>query len=526
MAIATMYDEGYITGHSNRRDMKGVVSTADTPNNDTIPKLQASRALSRDMYMNTPMATAALRRARTNIAGSGLKPQSRINGDFLGLTREEVKTWETNVERQFETWATSKMSDYDGQQDFYESQGLAAISALMNGDMFYMLPWKRPYRAGNWPFELRIKQIEADLVRNPKGYRGWDEAILDTGYPGGIQKNKNGEWTHVWISDKYPSEVDAEKFNSVPVRSKNGRQNIHHLAQFDRIGQSRGMPWLAPVLADLKNVSRLSDSVLKKFIVSSFFTVFVKDMSGLGGTLDEPFLPEQTLGGGGGEGVNSPQEPKNRESAYDYELGTANIINLDDDKEIQVADPKSSDKEFESFFNSYAIQLGAAIEVPSEQLLLHFRTSYSSARAALIEAWKFWKTRRTWIAKNYCQPIWEAFIEELILKGRIIAPGFFDDPVIKKEWCKCAWIGAGQGQIDPLKETKAAVLKIDSNLATHEDQYTAETGEKWDEMIPRRAREEETLIELNLKQDPTLEEAPEDEDEEEETPDNDNEEKK
>lgn len=498
--ISAMSEGGYIVPGGRQKSMKGFSAITQDPDTDQLPKLDGSRAASRDMYMNTALATAAIRRARTNVAGAGLKFQSRVDHEYLGLTLEEADAWEKNFEREFETWAESKFSDITGGLNFYENQGLAVVSAFMNGDAFFMLPWQKPYRSGNWPYDLRVKLIEADLVRNPIGFESSGYYISDEGHPGGIERNRRGEIIAVHVANHYPTRHPKEgsKFQRIDIRGKSGRPNIYHLADFDRIGQRRGMPWLASVIGPMKQATRLSEAVLMKALVSSLYTVFIKDMSGLGAAPMEGFTPGETVTGGGSYGPDGEPAAKNQDDAFDYEMGQATIVELDDDKEIQIADPRGTDKEFEPYFNSLVTQIAAAAEIPAEQLLLKFNTSYSSARAALLEAWKFWRTKRTWLARNFCQPVLDSFLEELILKGRIQAPGFFDDAVIRAAWTRGVWVGAGNGQIDPLKETKASQLKIEANLSTHEDEYMADTGGKWDAAMERRAREKTRLEKLGL----------------------------
>ena len=60
----------------------------------------------------------------------------------------------------------------------------------------------------------------------------------------------------------------------------------------------------------------------------------------------------------------------------------------------------------------------------------------------------------------FCQPIYKEWLVEAIAKGRISAPGFFSDPVIQDAWSGSVWTGPGQGQLDPLRDAKATILRI------------------------------------------------------------------
>ena len=62
---------------------------------------------------------------------------------------------------------------------------------------------------------------------------------------------------------------------------------------------------------------------------------------------------------------------------------------------------------------------------------------------------------------------------------------------------QCDWIGASKGQIDELKETQAAVLRLKYNLSTDEDEI-ARLGKDWRVVKRQRAREKEMDKTLDL----------------------------
>ena len=74
-----------------------------------------------------------------------------------------------------------------------------------------------------------------------------------------------------------------------------------------------------------------------------------------------------------------------------------------------------------------------------------------------------------------------------------MAPGFFDDPLIREAWCGARWIGPVQGQIDPRKEVDAALLQISHGLKTHEQVTREMGGGDWNENVTQLERENELL---------------------------------
>lgn len=498
MAFTSLEDSGYVTPKSSRKSMRGANVRAQSPNQDTTPKIADSRALSRDLYMNTPIMAGLMRRMNTNVIGAGLLPQPQPDAHFLGLSTSDASDWVRTTQRKFNLWASSKQASWTANHTFWDMQSLAFLSAMMNGDCFFATPWKAsndPYRT----YELRVRLIEGDLIRNPVNI-AVDLGVVQPGQPdilGGVEY-RNGELFGYWMGDNYPSEYRVADFTFIPTYDANGRPQIFQIAAPERIGQRRGMPFMASVLEAMKQLSRLSEAELMSALVSSFFTVFIKDQSGMGGLMQEGYIPGDTAGGGGGEGPDAEQLPKQFNAAFDLEMGYGNINYLDDDKEIQLADPKKTDDGFSNFFDALVTQIAAAGEMSKSQLMLQFSASYSASRGEIMETWKAFRTKRAWFARQFNQPIYEAFLEESVIKGYIIAPGFLSDPEKRAAWSLCQWVGPGMGHLDPLKEANAAVVKIKNNLSTYEDEFSADSGGSWSAAMERRAREKEQLSVLGL----------------------------
>ena len=135
-------------------------------------------------------------------------------------------------------------------------------------------------------------------------------------------------------------------------------------------------------------------------------------------------------------------------------------------------------------------------------LVKHFTASYSAARAALLDAWRFFRGRRDWMSTNFCQPIYELWLEEAVATGRIAAPGFFTDPVVRAAWCAAVWTGDGPGSIDPLKEVDAAKGRIALGISTIAAESILHDGVSWKTKHRQRVRETNARREDGLESDP------------------------
>jgi len=501
LAVGRLEASGYVVPGSRKKSMKGINARANSPDRDITPKLSGTRALSRDMAMNSPLAVAILRRHKIEIINSGLQYQARIDREFLQLTEEEGDALEDNLEREFDLFANDSWCDFDGRFSFGELQALAFYNMLLSGDCFFMLPWSYDGRS---PYELKVKLIDADLVRNP-----YSTEFSDSDIEGGVEKDSRGRVVafHVWNTyTDYSTPTKEAKSKRIPVFDKNGRRQIFQLIDPERIGQRRGMPLLAPVADALKQITRLSEAELMSALISSYFTLFVKDMSGLDSMFQESMSTDDTMYGGGGAGPDEPQEDKTAGDEFDLEMGVGNVHYLGDNKEVQIADPKKADEAFEPFWNALATQVCAVCYMPVEEALLKFETSYTAAKAAANHAFKFTLYARNLIKRGMCRPVLEEQQTEAVLKGRINAPRYFDDVTIKKAYSRGVWNGVAKGELDPLRETKSAVMKVNNQLSTRADQFESDTDSRWEAAMERYAKEEATLEKLGIATAPDPEE--------------------
>lgn len=446
--------------------------------------------------MSSPLGVSAIKINRTNVIGGGLKLKAKIDYEILGLTREQAERWEKNTEREFDLWAQSKWCDALRLSNFYELQQLALISWLMNGDAWGLIKYEDPT---SWmPYGLRIHLIEADRISTPEMGQITSSFIMtksntvgeaengNTIY-NGVEVDSNGTVVAYYICNQYPnSNIKGYKKEWVRVEAfgqRTGNPNILQIFEQERCEQYRGIPYLTPVIEALKQITRYTEAELTAAVVQAFFTAFIKYE---GPKTEIPFgevIPEE-------QQVDQPDPTT-------YELGAGTINVLGPNEDVVFADPKRPGSGFEGFVNNITKQIGAALEIPHELLTKNFMASYSASRAALLEAWKAFKMRRTWFSSDFTQPIYELWLAEAVARGRINAPGFFNDPIIRKAWARAEWIGPAQGQIDPTKEVEAAIMRVKQGFSTRERETYELTGGNWDDNIDQITRENELLAKAN-----------------------------
>ena len=107
----------------------------------------------------------------------------------------------------------------------------------------------------------------------------------------------------------------------------------------------------------------------------------------------------------------------------------------------------------------------------------------------MLEAWRFFKTRRAWLVRSFCQPTYEAFITEMIARGMLSAPGFFTDPVVRNAYLCTEWIGRPMGHIQPLQEANAAQVRVETGLSSLTKEISEYDGGYFDAVHRQRVKE-------------------------------------
>lgn len=472
---------GYVAADHFSRVTRGWAASDGSADVHVDNDLDTLRRFSGDAYRNIPVAASAIKGAVTSIVGPGLTPQSRIDRKFLGLSHDEADGWQDTTEREFRLWSGSKDCDATRSQVFEEIQGLSLLSALMNGDVFTALPL---IRRSTSPYSLAVQLIEGHQISTPDGM------LNNPSISGGIRRNKRGEPISCFVQTTHPGALfNVRQWHEVPFfGAKSGRPNIIHLFERERVGQTRGFPYLSSVLPKLKQLSRLSDAELMASVVTSFLTVFVKS----------PAAQGAGFGLGAGPDGKSPAG-KVQLGKGELAMGHGNVIDLAAGEEIELADPKRPNALFEPFFRAIVQEIGGAIEQPADVILKSFNKSYSASRAAFLMAWKFYSRRRSWLVNNFCQPIWIEFLREAVIIGRIKAPGFLQDPAIRAAYCQAEWNGPIMGQLDPHKEVSASKMMVDEDFSTRTAETRRLTGGDFSVNLPQRIREEKQRSEGGLR---------------------------
>jgi lambda family phage portal protein len=467
---------GYTGGARDRRPTKRWRPFTGSADTDTIPDLPSLRSRSRYLVRNTPIATGALATVVTNVVGDGLQLQPELDGEALGLDETTADAWEKAVARE---WCHfSRTADFTRVQCLAELQALAFRAVLESGDVLIVRRWRLD--AGDL-YGTKLQLVEADRLSNPDLVQNAVKLQNGNVRVGGVEVDKDGVHVSYSISDRHPGEYLPTQmtWNVIQARTPTGEQVVLHLYDRLRPELTRGVPYLAPVIEHLKQLGDYSDAEVTAAVVTAMTTVFIQTPT------DEDENP--AIG-----------EKDSDLADNEVKLGNGAVVSLNPGEEANLVNPTRPNSNFDPFVQAFLRQVGVALELPFELLVKHFTASYSASRAALEMAWQFFRRRRSWLAQAMCQVVYEWFLTEAVATGRLDAPGFFDDPVIRQAYCRARWIGPNRVSVDPKKEAEADKIDIETGVKTRQQVCLERTGGEFDEKVAQLGKEKAAMDDQGL----------------------------
>lgn len=468
----------------NAGSFRGSLSAWRPPFTATVDGQANERALAQaraaDLSVNDWAANSGLNAIAANAVGTGLKPQSRIKYKRLGITREEARELQNDIEELWAEWTPH--AHVRGMLHFEDIQFLGLRTMLRLGEMVH-LPVMRE-RVGS-PVDLAIQDLSPTRLRTPLDKR-FDASIVD-----GVELSEYGGPSAYWLATPAPalpgiydpSTLVSHQFTRVPA-SIGHRPGCFHLFRYQEEEQVRGTSMLGPGINLFRHLSDSLDNELLAQVVTSSMAMFIARDTGA--ALPDYIEEEDDEGGG---------------KIYHQEIAPGTIAYGNPGEKPHMLETSRPSPNWASFCEFVLRAMAASIDMPYEVLAKDFsKTNYSSARAALLEAWRVFTLYRSWLTRHFCQPVWSMVIEEAWLSGRLKfpahAPDFYDAAAL---YTRAIWIGPSRGYVDPVKEINSTIAALDKRLMTYSEAL-AERGHDFEEVMEEREEEEERLAVFQKKQ--------------------------
>jgi lambda family phage portal protein len=433
---------------------------------------------------------------RDSVIGSCYRLNAAPNWQVLGGSEDWADEFQQAAESLFSLYAESECSWIDASRhDTLTGLLRTAIGGYVpTGEVLASCEWLR----GNLrPYSSAVQLIDTDRLTNPQNAQ--DTSIIR----GGVERDIFGAAQAYYIRDGYPNDpfgynINQFSWRRIPARKPWGRSMIIHIYERFRPDQTRGVSAMVSVLKQMKMTQRFQDVVLQNAVVQATYAATIES------ELPRDIVMEII-------GANDNSLSKNNESylshmaswsehAKGLTLDGVKIPHLYPGTKLAMKPAGTNGGVGTGFEESLLRHSASALGLSYEEFSRDFsKTNYSSARAAMTNTWKYMQSRKKMVADRLATQIYWLWLEEAINAGDLptLPSANFYDGQNKEAYGKCSWIGAARGQIDELKETQAAVLKIAAGLSTIEAEG-ARLGSDWRELLEQRAREQKMATKLGL----------------------------
>lgn len=479
---------------------------------DIIPAKRTVDARARDTLRNDAYVMGAANLHRDNIVGSlfmcTAKPSS------ITLFGKEDNKWEDEfseeVEEKFTLWAES----LDNWVDASRKNTLTGLVRLIvgiytaRGEVLASVEWLRD-AAEFRPYNTAIQIIDLDRLSTPPEKHG------DRYIRGGVKMNKYGAPQGYYVRMAHPTDwftPDSYQWKYVPIRKPWGRLQMIHIFEQTREDQTRGIAQMVSALKEMRMTKNFRDIVLQNAVVNATYAASI-----------ESELPTQEIFARLGGSDATPESVAAALQAYmvghystmsqfmggakNLSINNVKIPHLPPGSKLNLRGAGDGGPLGTDFEESLLRHIAASLDVSYEQLSRDYtKTNYSSARAAMTETWKAMQARKKAVADRFASHVYRLWLEEALNAGEITSvrrnmPSWYEGQNADA-YSACSWIGASRGQIDELKETQAAVLRINNGLSSISDE-AARLGIDWRKLLRQLAREKQWKEFYDILQNPT-----------------------
>lgn len=484
---------GYEAASRIEREMATWFPPIRSADAEILPGKMLMDARARDVLRNDGYVSAGANIRKDRIVGSAFLLNSKPHAKILGLDDTWADEFQEEVESKFTLYAESpECWIHAGRKmTFTDIIRLAVGMDVAAGEYLSTAEWLRD--AGR-PYHTAFQVVDLDRLGTP-GHLSEGPRLR-----GGVRVNRWGAPQGYYIRDAHPNDymdASAWTWKYVPARKPWGRIQVIHNYEQLRPDQTRGLSDLVTALKEIRITRRFRDITLQNAVLNATYAASI-----------ESDLPTEAVynmmdGGavGGDVGGAITQYAQKFLGAVAQYVGSSSNIHLDGVKIPHLfpgtklnLQPVAKDSNVGSDFEKSLLRYVAAnLGVDYHELSRDFSdANYSNIKASLAATGRAMQAKKRRSADRIATIMFRLWFEEALNAGDITsmprnAPNFYEG-LNADAYTACEWIGATMGQIDELKETQAAVLRLKYNLSTLETEG-ARLGKDWRKLLVQAERE-------------------------------------
>lgn len=454
-----------------------------------LPIMSKVNARTDDVVRNNGIAANGMQIHKDHIIGSEYRLSYKPNWHLLGIKPD--KGFVREVEAIFRDIAEDPNCFIDAEQKrtFTMIMRESIETHAYSGDIMAKPEWIS--RVGS-PFSTAIRLVAPRRVSNPNG-------AMDTkDLKGGISFDRHGASAFFHVAEGGDHFGLGRTWKKIPKYTRNGRLGFIHIFEPVEGGQTRGVNRFASCLEQLKMLDTLQNTTLQRAIVNAMYAVSIESELGSEEAMQYLYGAQSQSGGSVEKMLFSMGDYYD---GLDIKFNGVKAPHLFPGDKFNIHSAGNADNGFSDLEASILRYIAAGLNVDYSQLSRNYQQmSYSTIRAAHNDSWRYFMGRRKIIANRLASQIFGLLFEEMVVRKYIRLPAkarysFYER---RHAWTKCDWIGSGRMAIDGLKEVKEAVLRLDNNLSTYEEEM-ALMGKDYQETFEQQVIEIEERRAKGLK---------------------------
>lgn len=405
--------------------------------------IPALRARARDLENNDPTTKHYLRLLAVNVIGpNGMRLQSQIRNNDGKLN----KPFNDKIEEAWLDWCYTPTRD--GRQDFVSLCMMLLKAVARDGEVFVRI-W-RNFERNDYGFALEpLDPALIDENYNRAAGNGLNEIRL------GVEIDSDGRPVayHGWSSEQRLTSLRDRQRISIPANQ------IIHLFDPERVGQTRGISWMASVMVNTKMLSGYIESELVAARVAAAKMGFFQKKADAGGAIPD-------------------------DAAFTVEANPGTFGILPEGYEVASFSPDHPSTAFGDFVKASLRSIATGHGVSYNALANDLENvNYSSIRAGLIIERDQWRSLQRWWICAFMRPVYLEWLNSALLYSAIT----LDSRDVRK-FLKYRFIPRGWAWVDPLKDAQAGIESIQNGLASRTS-LLAERGDDLETILEELAEE-------------------------------------
>lgn len=457
-------------------------------------------ARARDQINNNGYMSGFVETYRDSVVGSEFRLMAKPNFKVLGLDEVWADEFKEYIEARWQLYAESDdcWADAARRMTATEIVRLNVGMYCSSGEYLVASEWLKDRQR---PYKTAFNSLDPRRLCNPRD--GMDTRYLRRGIVIDEFGAPQGYYLRTAHKRSPYREDTLARWDLVPARKPWGRKLVFHCADIRNPEQTRAVSRLVTVMKEMRMTEKFQDIVLQNAIVNATYAAAIESEL----PRDIVFAQLGEMGSPGNAGSPIGAGPlidyikTFLAGAADFHDNSKNLA-LDGVKiphlfpgtklNLQPAgNPGGVGTNFEA---SFLRHISRALGISYEEFSGNFSdTNYSSARAAIATTERSTRAVKKQAADRLAQSMYTNWLEEELNRpGSEVplpsnAPNFYEG-MNRAAYSQSKWIGSARGQIDEVKETQAAGMRIGLGISTVEDE-ASRLGKDWREIAAQRKRE-------------------------------------